>query len=232
MVDDYLHQLKNSKLNKSSVKGKDYSSVLHVDASWNVDPKKAIISQQTEQMYKNTLSWLISEFKKIMRIIPKRILLLSIFGGIILGVNLIFWTIEPYFLPNYLQPFRTLFSTVVFLTATYNDVIPKTIFWVILFTFGRRLFFQVRKRGFKNTFACLKKTIPMLKETLTRLEHKAYPILLAGAGFGLIIANNFSSYSRFSGARNKFDKYFIVIVIAFTITYLLGEAKKVAYSNC
>jgi hypothetical protein len=49
---------------------------------------------------------------------------------------------------------------------------------------------------------------------------------MAGLGTGLIIANNFASYSRFSQARNKFDKYFIALVISFTISYLLGEGRK------
>ena len=42
----------------------------------------------------------------------------------------------------------------------------------------------------------------------------------------MIIANNFASYSRFSGARNKFDKYFVALVIGFTVSYLLGEGRK------
>jgi hypothetical protein len=115
---------------------------------------------------------------------------------------------------------------IVFLTATYNNIVPKTVFWGIVFTFGRRLFKEVKKRGVKKTFACMQLIIPKFKEAFGRLNDRGYSILLTGMGIGLIVANNFASYSRFSGARNKFDKYFVVIVIAFAISYLLGEARQ------
>ncbi len=205
----------------------NFSKSLNVNAVWGTakDMKVSAIQEQKKEP-DSLISWMLSELKKAIKAIPKKAKILSIYGGIILAINLIFWTVEPYFLPSYLQPFRKLISLVVFLTATYNDIVPKTIFWVIVFTFGKKLFKQMRKRGFKTTFSCLKNTIPNLQHAMTHLGTKAYPILLAGAGVGLIVANNFASYSRFSGARNKIDKYFIVLIIAFTISYLLGEASK------
>ncbi len=225
-MNERYERLKNDVLSKPPLKGKDLSVILNTASNWGDAevPKKSEKTQPHEE--ERLISWSVSEIKKGIITIPKKIELLSIYGGIILAVNLIFWTIEPYFLPSYLQPFRTLISAVVFLTATYNDVIPKTIFWVIIFTFGRRLLKQMRKRGFKSTFACMGRTIPQFKSALERLGRRAYPAILAGVGIGLVVANNFASYSRFSGARNKIDKYFIVIVIAFTISYLLGEANK------
>ena len=56
--------------------------------------------------------------------------------AIVTAINLIFWTAEPYLMPTFIG---RLISLVVFLTATYNDIIPKTIFWVIIFTFGESL---------------------------------------------------------------------------------------------
>ena len=114
----------------------------------------------------------------------------------------------------------------IFLTATYNDIIPKTLYWIIIFTFGKKLLHRIRKAGFAKAFEPITKLSSEYKKALKLLSDKAYPLLLAGGGLGLIIANNFASYSRFSGARNKFDKYFIALVISFTISYLLGEGRK------
>ena len=211
-------------LNGAKIRSTDFARLLNVDSNWGHKESGHTESGHAES--EHLITWLIAELKQGIRVIPKKAKRLSIYGGIILAINLIFWTIEPYFLPSYLQPFRQIISLVVFLTATYNDIVPKTIFWVIVFTFGKKLFKQMRKRGFKATFSCLKNTVPQLKQSMSVLGSKAYPILMSGAGIGLIVANNFASYSRFSGARNKIDKYFIVIVIAFTISYLLGEANK------
>lgn len=212
-------------LNEKRLQSTDYARILNTNEKWGRDQVLKRDSNQNLES-EHLISWLMAEFKKGIKAIPKKAKILSIYGGIILAINLLFWTVEPYFLPSYLQPFRQMISLVVFLTATYNDVIPKTIFWVIVFTFGKKLFKQARKRGFKTTFSCLKNTVPQLKRSISVLGAKAYPILLSGAGIGLIVANNFASYSRFSGARNKIDKYFIVMIIAFTISYLLGEANK------
>lgn len=211
-------------MGKSSIRENELSKGLAAK-TWGNSNQGEIIKKERGNP-ENLMPWIIGEFKQGIKTIPKKIKSLVIYGGIILAVNLIFWTVEPYFLPSYLQPFRSLISAVVFLTATYNDVIPKTIFWVIVFTFGKRLFKQARKRGFIKTFDCMKNTVPMFKNALSSLGKRGYPALLAGTGIGLMVANNFASYSRFSGARNKFDKYFIVMVIAFSVSYLLGEANK------
>lgn len=192
----------------------------------NSNPTSAVAVKTSDGKEETLLSWAKAFFKSSLKDLPKKAKRLSIFGSIILGVNLVFWSFDPYFSPAFLRPFAKIVSLVVFLTATYNDVIPKTIFWVILFTFGRRLFKKMRKEGFKQTFSHMGNTIPMLQDAINTLQDKAYGLLLIGGGIGFIIANNFSSYSRFSGARNKMDKFFIVFVMAFAISYVLGEANK------
>lgn len=181
---------------------------------------------EKERSEEHLVPWIKSELKTGIKRIPKKLKRLSLFAAIILGINLIFWSINIYFLPGFLRPFKGLIQFIIFITATYNNIIPKTIFWGIIFTFGRRLFNQIRKRGAKNAFKCMKNTIPLFRNAMKRLKRKGYSLLMMGMGFGLIIANNFASYSRLSGARNKFDKYFVVIVIAFSISYILGEANK------
>lgn len=179
-----------------------------------------------EKQDESLLEWIISILRKSVKDLPKKIKSLAIFGAVVLTVNLLFWSFNPYLASPLLAPLAKVVSLVVFLTATYNDVVPKTIFWVMVFTFGKRLFKKVRKEGFKQTFSHMGQTLPLFLSALAQLKEKAYGLLLLGGGFGLIIANNFASYSRFSGARNKLDKYFIVLLMAFAISYILGEAKK------
>lgn len=200
----------------------DFVRKLNASGDWSQGTSR----QSAAIEHQHLIPWVVSSTKTAITSIPSKFKRLSVYAGIILVVNLIFWTLNPYFLPRLLQPLRGLISTVVFLTATYNDVIPKSIFWVLLFTFFSRLASQTMKRGFKETFACMGKIKPQLIDALNAVGHTAYSLLLFGAGAGLILANNFASYSRFSGARNKIDKYFIVFLIAFFISYMLGEANK------
>jgi hypothetical protein len=65
-----------------------------------------------------------------------------------------------------------------------------------------------------------------LKQAYRVLNEKALSLLLMGGGIGLIIANNFASYSRFSGARNKIDKYFYSSCDFIYRILLLGEGRK------
>lgn len=167
--------------------------------------------------------WFKNSFNSGVKSLPKLAKKVGIRLLIVVVINLIFWTAQPYFMPSLLG---NIVSLVVFLTATYNDIIPKTIFWVIIFTFGESLFKKFRSSGFKKTMSPLKETIPQFKESLQLSKEKGRVLLLIGSGIGLIIANNFASYSRFSGARNKFDKYFVALVIGFTVSYLLGEGRK------
>lgn len=166
-------------------------------------------------------SWLVSLGKTGVKSLPKQAATLAIQLGIVAIVQLIFWwqTINR-LIPTFIS------GPVIFLTATYNDVIPKTIYWVIFFTFGKKLLRRIQETGFTKAMRPILWLGPELKKAFASLQTRAYPMLLAGVGTGLIIANNFASYSRFSGARNKIDKYFIALVISFTISYLMGEGRK------
>lgn len=145
---------------------------------------------------------------------------LAIQVGVVLFFQFVFWYEGiSKFIPAFIS------GPVIFLTATYNDVIPKTIYWVIVFTFGKKLFNKIRTVGLTKTLEPLKQIVPSMKSAMEEAKDKANYFLLLGIGPGLIIANNFTSYSRFSGARNKIDKYFISLVISFTIAYFLGEGR-------
>lgn len=166
-------------------------------------------------------SWVSVLFKAAMKELPKRAKGLVIQLAIVLFFQFAFW-----WAPMYEKWPASISGPIIFLTATFNDIIPKTIYWIIIFTFGKRLFIKIQKLGLKEAFRPIRQLKPELINSITALRQKAYAYLLIGAGTGLIIANNFASYSRFSGARNKFDKYFIAVVISFTISYLLGEGRK------
>lgn len=166
----------------------------------------------------SVLSWLFGIGKLGFKNLPKMAKQLSIQVGIVLAFQLVFWYEGiSKFIPSSIK------SPIIFLTATYNDVIPKTIYWVIVFTFGKQLLTKIRTKGLPVALAPLKALVPNFKAALEEAGKKAYAFLLLGIGPGLIIANNFASYSRFSGARNKFDKYFIAMVISFAVAYFLGE---------
>jgi hypothetical protein len=168
-------------------------------------------------------SWLSHLFTVAKTNLPKVWATIALQIGIVLAVQVVFWWdgINPY-LPTFIS------GPIIFLTATYNDVLPKTIYWIIVFTFGKRLLAKIQLVGFKKAFDPIKAVIPDVKRAVNALGQKALAYGLLGAGLGLIIANNFASYSRFAayGAVNKMDKYFIAVVISFTLSYFMGEGKK------
>lgn len=169
------------------------------------------------------MSWLGELVRSGVKALPAMLKQLAVQLSIVAGINLIFWPLKPHTLP---APLGSLVMLVVFLTATYNNVIPKTIYWVIVFTFGQRLYKKVRKDGLVVALQPMQQTVPELKRAYHAFGERAQVLLLAGGGVGLIVANYFASYSRFSGARNKFDKYFVVLVVSFAVSYILGESRK------
>jgi hypothetical protein len=167
------------------------------------------------------LTWLGSSAKAGIRNTPNIAKSMLIKIGIAILFQLVFWWEGiAQFIPSFIK------GPVIFLTATYNNIIPKTLYWVIVFTFGKRLVTGIKTKGFLKTMKPIATLPGELKRAYGFLKDKALSLLLLGGGIGLIIANNFASYSRFSGARNKLDKYLIALVISFTVSYLLGEGKK------
>lgn len=166
----------------------------------------------------SVFSWLIGIGKLGVKNLPTMAKQVAIQIGIVLAFQFVFWYEGvAQFIPNFIK------MPIIFLTATYNDIIPKTLYWVIVFTFGKQLLSKIRSKGLSVALEPLKSLIPSFKKALNDTGTKAYAYCCLGIGFGLIVANNFASYSRFSGARNKIDKYFIAMVISFVVAYLLGE---------
>lgn len=188
-----------------------------------ISPK--VVSNETpvtDGERETTVSWIGSSIKAGIKALPNMWKTLAIQLAIVLSVNLILWPLKTFYLP---QGIASLVSLLIFLTATYNNIVPKTIYWVILFTFGKKLFHRIRKNGILKAFGPIFSIVPEFKKAVTVVDQLSWSLLLVGGGIGLMTANNFASYSRFSGARNKIDKYFVAIVISFTVSYILGESK-------
>lgn len=174
-----------------------------------------------------TLQWLKKEFQLMLKLAPKKLVMIGAYSLVILLINIVFWWwLNPAFLAF---PLNRLVNLIVFLTATYNDIIPKTIYWVLIFAFYRQLVIRMIRKGLPRTFSHMKLLVPIIKKGIQDLQYAAYSFLLVGGGLGLVIANNFASYSRFSEARNKFDKYFVVVVICFAILYSLNRSMNTGF---
>lgn len=186
------------------------------------DVSKSVLSNPINEE-ETLVGWIMTSIKLGIKMAPKMAKQLGIQLGVVFLINFIFWQIKPWQLSGIFSKIATF---IIFFTATYNNVIPKTIYWVIVFTFGKRLVKRMAKEGFFKALKPLSQTPPAFKNALNHLEGKAYSLLLLGGGVGLVVANNFASYSRFSEARNKMDKYFVAIVISIAVSYILGESKK------
>lgn len=168
-------------------------------------------------------SWLNHLFSVAKANLPKVWATIALQVGIVVLVQLVFWwDAINRLLPSFIS------GPIIFLTATYNDVLPKTIYWIIFFTFGKRLLTKIQLVGFKKAFDPIRAVIPDVQRAMRSLGQSAQAYGVLGLGLGLIVANNFATYSRFAayGAVNKLDKYFIAIVISFTLSYFMGEGKK------
>ncbi len=166
-------------------------------------------------------SWLVSLEKTGVKNLSKQATTLAIQIGVVLVVHLVLkWQTINQFIPTFI------YGPVVFLTATSTEVIPRTIYWVIFFTFGKNLVKRIQETGFLKAMQPIQWLGPELKKAFASLKNNAYPLFWGGIGVGLIIANNFSSYGLMLQAGNRIGKYFIALVISFTISYLLGEGRK------
>ncbi|MCR4443452.1 MAG: hypothetical protein QHH10_14120 [Peptococcaceae bacterium] len=86
-------------------------------------PKKKEAAGVQPQKEETLLSWLAGSLKQGIKALPKMAgQLLSIQLGVVLAVNLLLWPLDTWKLPG---PLASLAAAVIFLTATYNNVIPK-----------------------------------------------------------------------------------------------------------
>lgn len=171
--------------------------------------------------HETLFSWLYGLGVSGVKSTPKMFMMLGIQILIIFAVNIIFWWDKlAQFIPAFIK------MPVVFLMAVRTGIFAKTLYWAIVFTFGKKLFLRIRTKGLKKAMIPILRLKTEVKSAFTALSNKALPLLLLGGGFGLLAANYLSSY-RLSGEMvNKLDKYFVALLLSFTVSYLLGEGRK------
>ncbi|OPL09007.1 MAG: hypothetical protein AVO33_08865 [delta proteobacterium ML8_F1] len=135
--------------------------------------------------------------------------------AIAMVVNIILESIPTYSLSGIVRPV-VLFA--VALTASYNSLIPRTLYWIVIFTIGKKIFLRIRLEGLGPTLGSFREFPSLVRDAAGKLERNFYYVLASGAGFGFIAAN-------FLTRNNRFDKSVVTVVIAITLldTLLRGS---------
>jgi len=105
------------------------------------------------------------------------------------------------------------------ITATYNSLIPRTIYWVIIFTLGKKIFFRVRREGLSPTIESFKTFPSLIARTKNLLGQNFFYVFLTATGAGFIAANYLTR-------NNRFDKATVVVVMAITVLDTLLRGNK------
>jgi len=113
---------------------------------------------------------------------------------------------------------KVVVMTLVFLTASYNSVIPRTIFWVIVFTVGRTLLRRVRSEGFGKVVGDFRQFPVNFKASKAILGQLSNALLITGAGLGFFTAN-------FLTRNNRIDKVLVCFVLATALINALSKGK-------
>lgn len=152
---------------------------------------------------------------KGIRNFPKIIKSVLLPMALVTVVNIILGTIPTYKLGGLIGK---IIFILIFLTASYNSFIPRTVFWIAIFTVGKKLFIKVRHIGLSKTVGEFKQLPVTVKNSLVNLGNKRNFVLMGALGLGLITAN-------FLTRNNRFDKAFVPIVLAISIadTLLKGS---------
>ena len=185
-----------------------------------VDPplsnrKEAIRQQEFEHTWELIYYFLVQGVKNLRRLIKIFIIPLAI----AMVVNIILESIPTYSLTGIIRPIAFF---VISITASYNSLIPRTIYWVIVFTLGKKMFFRVKGEGFSPTIDSFKTFPSILMKTKVALGQSFFYALLTAVGSGFIAAN-------FLTRNNRIDKATVAIVVAITILDTLLRGSKTMF---
>jgi len=139
--------------------------------------------------------------------LPAVILRVLMIVAVVTILNFIVMTIPTYSVQG---NSRTLLMVIVFITASYNGVVQRTIFWGILLTVGRRTVLKIKREGFKQVKEDIFRIIPSMKTMKEQASVNFMTFFIVGCGIGFIFAN-------FLTRNNRLDKQSISIVLAITI---------------
>lgn len=136
--------------------------------------------------------------------------------AIVTVVNIVLESLSTYYLPGFL---RTLVFILIFLTSSYNSIIPRTVYWIVIFTAGKTLFRRVRSEGLSKVMSDFRQLPINFKEAKLSLGKFANYFLLIGIGLGFVAAN-------FLSRNNRIDKIAVCLVLAITLINTLSKGKK------
>ena len=173
--------------------------------------KKVISIHEFEHTWELLYYYLIHGLKNIKGLVKSFIIPLAI----VMGLTIFLESIPTYSLSGIMRPL-VLFA--VALTGAYNSLIPRTIYWIVLFTIGKKLFYRMRKDGVRTTFKSFRGFPSLIHDAKDILGKTFILVMTSGVGFGFIAAN-------FLTRNNRFDKSIVTIVLAITIldTLLRGN---------
>jgi len=148
--------------------------------------------------------------------LPKQIGTLGLRVSIAFMVNTVLGSIATWKLNGFLAG---IVGILVFLTASYNSIIPKALFWVLVMTIGVKLFKRLRTEGFAQIKSDFTGFIPSLRAAWTHLGTQAIMLMGVGGGVGFALAN-------FLSRNNRMNKMLVCYVAAFSIIDALSRGPR------
>jgi hypothetical protein len=140
--------------------------------------------------------------------IPKILFKLGLPLLVLTGLNIMIETIPTYSTTGFL---KVLLMVAVFVTSSYNSPAPRALYWVLILTIGKRLFYQAKHEGVSKVLNRYKLGLPYLKS----LDIKKYQSLtVLGLGLGFLLANVLTR-------NNRMDKTLVTYVLAFSVLDLI-----------
>ncbi len=135
--------------------------------------------REFEHTWELVYFYLVNGFKNLKRLLKMFIIPLAIAMVINIGLE----SIPTYSLYGILKPIVLL---AVAVTASYNSLIPRTLYWIVVFTVGRKIFYRIRREGFGPTLRSFKEFPAVLRNSRDSLGQKFWvaTAAAAGAGFG------------------------------------------------
>ncbi len=133
---------------------------------------------------------LIPAVKQFTRVLPKMLPKLAVFLLIVIAINVILMPLQLWRMSPAIASFL---QVVIFLTAAYSSIIPKTFFWTLIFMGIRHVLRQARSEGVSAVLNQFTRGFSVTIEFVTSGLQKSLPTLVAGAGLGVLATIYLSS---------------------------------------
>ncbi len=143
--------------------------------------------------------------------LPQILPRLAIFLGIVVIINVVLMPLQLWTMPRAVASFLKI---VIFLTAAYSAIIPKTVFWTIVFIWGKNLLRTAAREGPGTIFGRFGRGFSAALDLLASSGQGGLPTLVAGAGLGITACVYLSSTVTGRSAP--------AILATLGVVYLLG----------